>query len=342
MMMTEAGTAPMAALIPGAKHILITGAGGFVGRHIVNALEAAGHRVTALDHVFDQDLKAAWSRLPAMRLIEASDQPYHRLLSGQKFDVLIHAAAVTASPEQLGQSPLENLRANLDPAWDALTWFLDVSPHGRAIVISSSGVFRATQPGPVSEDTLPSPLGTYALAKASLEATAETLNVQYGQPVIAVRLSNLFGPGEYVRPTRPRLSLVGSMVQDALSSAHVRVPDEPPRDWTYAPDVGNALRALIAAPVLRYALYNVASGESLAPTAIAAVLQRLVPNLTIEIAPPERQLTRLGWLSPDRLYRDTGFQSWTPFERGLAETVQAFRVAAASGLVQKQLGGATE
>lgn len=317
------------------KAALVTGAGGFVGRHIVSALSAAGYLVTALDQAYDADLLTTWAGTPAVECLSLGQPGKAALadtLGERTFDVLVHAAAVTASPEQTGQSPVDNLRANLDPTWDILSWFMHASPAGRAILISSSGVYRSTPPGPVSEDMPPTPLGTYAVAKATIESIAETLNVQYGHSVIAVRLSNLYGPGERPRSTRPNLSLIGRMVTEAITQGHIRIPDEPARDWTYVADVGAALAVLAAAPAPQFPLYNVASGMSAAPGAIAAILQHLVPGLTVETVAADRPLTRLGWLSSARLHKETGFHRWTSLEEGIRATLQAAREAA-SGAV---------
>ena len=93
------------------KLIIVTGANGFVGCNIVGALSAAGYRVSAVDRAFDNP---AYGHMPAgnLRRIRADcvDLP---LLEA---DALIHAAAVTARPAGArGESPEDNLRANIEP-----------------------------------------------------------------------------------------------------------------------------------------------------------------------------------------------------------------------------------
>jgi nucleoside-diphosphate-sugar epimerase len=110
-----------------------------------------------------------------------------------------------------------------------------------------------------------------------------------------------------------------------LETGIVRVyAEDPPRDWTYAPDVGRALVALLAAPRLNDALYNVASGQVRSPIAIAEALANALPVVRVAVAdgtdPALPPLTRFGVLRNDRLLRDTGFKDWTPFEAGVAAT----------------------
>ena len=295
---------------------LVTGAGGFVGRHITEALLIAGHQVLGLDLAFDPDLRAAWSGHVTMLAGTCADLP------DGAFDHVVHAAALTAGPEDLGQTPEANLRANIVPLMDILAWS-EKWARGRLLLLSSSAVFRATPPGPVTEQVLPQPEGLYAIAKYTAELTAETLKFQYQRDVAALRLSFIYGPGEMRRSTRPRISLVGRMLQQAVEEGRLEV--ETPdilRDWTYAPDIGRAIAHLLAAPQLSHALYHIASGEVFGSELIAAEISRHIPDLQIEKR-PAGSLTRQGHLVSERLRDELGFDDWTPFAEGLRSLIEA-------------------
>ncbi|MEW6579971.1 MAG: NAD(P)-dependent oxidoreductase [Chloroflexota bacterium] len=305
------------------QRALVTGAGGFVGRHIVAAALRAGWAVVAADWAFDPDLRATWAELPAERLTLVEGDLAS--LPPLAVEAVVHAAAVTAGPDESGQMPEENFRANLEPALAVLAWAARQGVR-RTVLLSSSAVFRATRPGLVDETLPPSPYGLYAVAKLALEGLAETLRGQHGRDVIAARLSNLYGPGEIARPTRPRLSLVGRMVRDAVERGAVAVyQDEPPRDWTFVPDVGEAIVRLLECPALRHALYHVAAGQVLAPGDIAATIRQMLPGVRVEWkAGPEpgaTPLTRQGTLVSERLRAETGFAAWTPFANGLQQVI---------------------
>jgi nucleoside-diphosphate-sugar epimerase len=75
--------------------------------------------VVAVDRTFDGALRRSWERWgDRLRLVESevADMP------PVEADAIVHGAAVTASPEEAGQSPEANFRANLSPALDALEW----------------------------------------------------------------------------------------------------------------------------------------------------------------------------------------------------------------------------
>ncbi|MCC7449387.1 MAG: NAD(P)-dependent oxidoreductase [Anaerolineae bacterium] len=299
--------------------VLVTGAGGFVCRHIVRALLDTGFAVTAVDRAFDPDLRHQWANRVECVEADASDLP------NIPVDYVIHGAAITADPNQARQTPEDNLRANLDPALNVLAWAQRHQVR-RTVLISSSAVYRATEPGPVTEDMPAMPLGLYAVAKHTLETLAETLRTQYGRDVIAVRLSNVYGPAEQPRATRPRTSLIGTMVREALEANVINVPAyEAARDWTFAPDIGRAIGGLLRANQLSHHLYNVAAEQVLSPFEIVEAIHIYLPNVQTNVVweqPADKlALTRRGYLSHERLQRDTGFNRWTSLADGIRQTI---------------------
>jgi UDP-glucose 4-epimerase len=302
------------------KSVLVTGAGGFVCRHIVTALLDAGYGVVAVERAFDTSLKAAWAG--RVELLEADVSQ----LPSLTVDCLIHGAAVTANPEQAGQTPEANFRANVEPVLAALEWS-ERRGVGRAIFISSGAVYRETQPGPVYESDPALPTGIYAVAKHTMERLVETLNGLYGRDVVAVRLSNIYGPGEQPRASRPRISLIGSMIHEALETGCITVPAyESARDWTFAPDIGRAICAILEVPRLPNSLYNMASERAASPLEIADMIRSFLPGVDLAIetvlAPEKSPVTRRGYLSSEQLRRDIGFADWTDLSEGLRQTVE--------------------
>lgn len=300
------------------QRVLVTGAAGFVCSNIVDTLLDAGFSVIALDRAFDDSHAARWHGQPVETI-----QGDETALPDSLVDFVIHGAAITAGHAERAETPEANLRANLDPALTVSEW---AHAHGvrRLIFISSSAVTRGTTATAVTEEAAYTPTGLYAVAKLAVEGLARTLRTDEGRDVLAVRLGYLYGPWERRRPTRPRVSLVAGLLEDALTTGHITVAaHSTPTEWTYVRDVGRALGALLQAPKLNHALYHLTSGQPLTQVEIAEAIQRALPGVTVDThdeTPPFR-----GVLVGERLRADTGFAGWTDFNEGLAETLAWFR-----------------
>ena len=299
--------------------VLVTGANGFVCRNIVFTLLAAGCSVIAVDRAFDPRLAEAWAHADVTLVLSDLTQ-----LPDLNADFVIHGAAITADPAA-GQTPEDHFRANVNPALMLLDWARDHAVQ-RLVFISSSAVFRGSPVANLTEDT---PVATdgllYAVEKYSVELLIAALKQAYQRDVVAIRLGNIYGAHEFVRATRPRVSLVARLIHEALTTGHVSIPVESsPTDWTYAGDVGRALLALLEKPTLSHALYHLTSGQALSAADILAALRAALPetNLTADTtaAAPFR-----GSMRPDRLLADTGFDHWTDFRAGLSQTVDWFK-----------------
>ncbi len=306
--------------------VLITGAGGFVCGNIARVLLERDWQVVAVDRHFDEfqqhNLQAQWGDQIKFLQIDSNQLP------DTTVDALVHGAAITASNEELAQSAEDNYRANIEPLLSALEW-ANRQQVKRALFISSSAVYAATSPGAVSETMLTSPAGLYAVAKQTMESLVTTLRELHGRDVATIRLSNIYGLNEQVRATRPRISLVGQMAKQAVLDGTVTVyQNDPARDWTFATDVGASVDALLRQTVLHHALYNVASEEVLSPMEIALLIQSVMPNISLDVRsgtnPAVPPLTRLGYLSHQRLQADTNYNDWTPFQNGMRQVIEVY------------------
>jgi nucleoside-diphosphate-sugar epimerase len=348
--MTERlGAAPAGGQVA-AWRVLVTGAGGFVCSHLIDGLLSAGAMVIALDHGFDLAWRArfatAGERLTVIEA-EAADLPALTILPTLSVDVLIHGAALTADPDAAGLTPEAHLRANLDPLLAATAWAREKRVK-RAIFISSAGVYprlvadasqQHAEHTPLTEADPASPESLYAVAKLTMEGMIRALRTDYRVPFITIRLSNVYGPFEAARPSRPRTSRLGRMIEDALAKGRMRPDPTLPADWTFAPDLGQAVIALLTAD-LQHDLYNVGCGRAYTDHELAVAVQAQVPEAVIEgadagtspVAPlPGAAIRYRPPMSNARFTTSTGFSAWTSLHDGIGQTVVWMRQHLALG-----------
>ena len=291
--------------------ILITGANGFVGSHIARGLSERGFRLHLVDQTFGASSKAYWNQ-QGQGLLEADARALPPL---DPVDAVIHGAFITAQPKEVGLTPEEHYRVNVGSAVTMLE-YARTHRAKRSIFLSSAGVFSPEQTAPLTETTSPSPEGLYAVAKRAIEEHLATL--QEGRDVVTLRLGNLYGPFERSRSTRPRTSLVQRMVDEAVRTNHINVPDETARDWTFAPDLAPVVDRILKVSYLQHPLYHVVSGEALTALEIAQKIADELPHVTLNLADEQ---TRLRPPLQSERFGEFGFNDWTRFDDGLERTL---------------------
>ena len=225
--------------------ILVTGAGGFVCSEIALSLSRAGHKVTAVDQLFDE---ATAKRLKNVRRIQG---PLSEVLADRdlgSYSAVIHGAAITASPEQLDISKAAHIRRNMDMLTSTLD-FAHKEGANRFLFLSSMGVFQPydlpASHGCFTEVTRPSATCAYCAAKKAGELLT-TAAADHTFTTSSLRLGNVFGSHEALRETRQRLCLVSRMISEAKNSGVIEVQSpQAQRDWSWLPDLADAIVQLI-------------------------------------------------------------------------------------------------
>jgi len=293
----------------GAERALVTGAGGFIGPHLVSDLSGHGFEVTAADRSSGDITEAA-----AMRRLVAAAGPTH----------VFHLAGLRDGPLA------ELLRVNVHGTANLLEAVAEEAPAARVVVVGSAAVYGEATHEPVDEDEPLRPVTDYGVAKAAQELAAAALAARRGIHVTRVRLFNLVGPGE---PTSFVVSAVAARIvaiQSGAGQAPLRTGDlETRRDFVDVRDAVGALR-LAATCGEAGAVYNVCSEEA---TPIGTLVQKLLAlaelDVAVESAPAAAALNVRGYAgSAGRLHAATGWEPRRSLDDSLADVFAARRTAA--------------
>lgn len=274
---------------------LVTGAGGFVGGHLVAHLRDCGDYVTALDREVDVTDAAAITRA----------------IDAQRPDVVYHLAALSHVGDSWAD-PVEVFRVNAIGTLQVLR-ACGAAGTDRVLIVGTAEEYGAVDPAelPITEDAALRPHSPYAVSKVAAEYLALQAHLGGGQPTLRVRAFNHTGPGQSARFLVP--ALAGRIVA-AERAGHDEIAVgslEPVRDLTDVRDVVRAYR-LVVERGTPGAVYNVCSGNGLTVREIA---ERLVARarrpLRLRVDPDLVRPVDVPRLigDPSRVCADTG---WAP------------------------------
>jgi nucleoside-diphosphate-sugar epimerase len=249
---------------------LVTGAAGFIGSHLAEALLAAGHEVVGIDSFtdyYDPALKEENARdLDVRRLDLAEDE-----LDFSGFDAVFHLAG-RPGVRSFGDVFAAYLRGNLLASQRV---FEAASRDGaRVVLASSSSVYGAAERYPTAEDTRPQPISPYGITKLASEHLAAAYGREFGLDCVVLRYFNAFGP-------RQRPDMAFARIVDALAAGtrfEVYGDGDQSRGWTYVSDVVDATIAALGG----HGTYNVGGALEASLNETIGILER-ISGRTLEV-----------------------------------------------------------
>lgn len=245
----------------------ITGACGFVGLALVEQLLRAGQAVVGFDRApLPPTAAQAFAALPGqIHMVQGDVRDAAALeaaMRAHRPQRLVSLAAITADARRELAAPGSIFEVNLGGVVAALT--AAAATGVRRIVHASSGsVYGASGIGAAAlhEDATPlKPEGLYGISKQAAEAASLRLASLHGLDLVIARLGTCFGPWEADTGVRDTLSAPLQVLLRAERGDAVRLPRDSRRDWLYVRDAAAGLQALLDAPRLPHAVYNVAAG----------------------------------------------------------------------------------
>jgi GDP-4-dehydro-6-deoxy-D-mannose reductase len=289
--------------------VLITGASGFAGRHLVAACEADG----------DEVLTAPPSRVADLRDAEAAVG----VVAAARPDVVYHLAA-QAHVGRSWEDPATTVQGNLAMTLNLLEAVKAEAPSAVFLLVGSSEEYGPSLVVPTTEDELLKPANPYAVSKAACDLLGGVYAGAHGLRVIRARAFNHAGPGQ-----EPVYAIASFARQIALGGDPVRVVTgnaDARRDYTDVRDVVRAYRMLAAHG--EPGIFNICTSVSHSAREVVAALGRVAGvEVLHEVDParvrPNEVMEVRGSFA--RLRSATGWEPAIPFEQTLADTVEYWR-----------------
>jgi len=330
------------------RNILVTGAAGFIGFHLSQALVKRGNAVTGIDNLndyYDVSLKLA-------RLSQLEDYKSFRFVKGGienremiehifregKFDVVVNLAAQPGV-----RYSLKNPYSYIDSNIVGFTNILEGCRHNQVkhlVFASSSSIYGINSKIPFSvRHNVDHPVSLYAASKKANELMAHTYAHLYCLPCTGLRFFTVYGP--WGRPDMAYFSFTKAILEgrsidvfnfgnmkrdftyiDDITEGVIRIIDRIPKpnpDWDRSnPDPGSSY-----AP---YKLYNIGNNNPIELKIFIEVLEKYLGKKAVKnMLPMQSGDVPITYADVDDLVRDIGFKPKTTMEEGISKFVHWYK-----------------
>lgn len=313
--------------------ILVTGADGFIGSHLTEALVKAGHQVRAFVY-YNSFNSWGWldEAAPAVKAeldVFAGDirDPHGVRKAVEGCDVVLHLAALIAIPFSY-HSPDAYVQTNVTGTLNLLQAARDLGVS-RMVHTSTSEVYGTAQFVPITEAHPLVGQSPYSASKIGADQMAVAFHRSFQTPVTILRPFNTFGPRQSARAVIPTI-----VTQLLAGQRRIRLGAvSPTRDFNYVADTVRAFVAAMTAPGIEGETINAGSNYEISIGDTARLIAATV-GCELEIETDEQRL-RPEASEVERLWADNAkarrLLGWSPefggregFARALAETVAWF------------------
>lgn len=286
--------------------VLITGAAGFLGRHVMRHLGNEGFEVTGFDKA-PSDLD-----LPVVQGDLLDEESITSAASGQ--DVICHIGAI-GDVYLAGENPA--LAASVNVTGSAHVAKAAASAEAKVIYASTWEVYGEPQFEPITEDHPCQPDHPYNITKLADEQLLLAADSLHGLPVTALRLGTAYGSG--LRPN----SVFRIFIDRALAGEPITIQGDgsQTRQFTHARDIARAFEAACRSAVHGRA-FNIVASEPVSIKQLADVVTARIPT-EVHFGEQRPGDVPPSLVSAERAREDLGWSAQVDFEDGIDELIES-------------------
>ncbi len=313
------------------RQVLVTGADGFIGSHLVERLVSEGANVRAFTFY------NSWNSIGWLSDISQQSLKNIEIVSGdirddgcvadacQRCEIIFHLSSLIAIPYSY-KATRAYVDTNVVGALNVLQAGRQSDSLERIIHTSTSEVYGTAQFVPISEDHPLSGQSPYSASKIGADMIAESFYRSFDMPVVTARPFNTFGPRQTARAVIPTIAaqlLFGckELTLGALT---------PTRDFNFVTDTAGGLIALGSCKEAEGQVVNIGTGEEWSIEQTARLLMQVCENEVeikshVERKRPEKSEVNRLLADADRLKSLTGWAPQVKFKDGLEITASWIR-----------------
>ncbi len=307
------------------RKVLVTGAGGFIGSQLVEALLLAGAQVRAFVRYNSRGDPGLLRLLPVelsgrLEVISGDLRDMRAIYDSVRgCELVFHLGALISIPYSY-RHPAEVAETNFMGTLNMLMACRELGVP-RLIHTSTSEVYGTARRTPIDEEHPLQGQSPYSASKIGADKLAESFYCAYNLPVVTVRPFNTFGPRQSARAVIP------AIITQALTLNVIRLGNlDARRDFTYVDDTVSGFLMAARAEGAEGKTFNLGTGREIRIGDLARlVIEKISPPVKIvvdeeRLRPERSEVQRL--LSDNSLAKKVlGWEPLVPFEQGLERTI---------------------
>ena len=308
------------------KRVLVTGAGGFIGSHLVERLVAEGAQVRALVHYNSRNDPGLLKLLPGETLAALDVMPADLLdpnamqRAVDSIEIVFHLGALISIPYSY-RHPTHVAETNVMGTLKVLQACREAGVR-RLVHTSSSEVYGTALRVPIDEDHPLQGQSPYSASKIGADKLAESYFCAYELPVVTLRPFNTYGPRQSDRAVIPTI-IAQALTQDVVHLGNL----DARRDLTFVTDTVDGFIKVSAAADVEGGTYNLGAGSDITIGELAEKIIKLI-GLSVKIEVDKTRLRPEGsevqrLLADNALAKkDLGWEPRISLDEGLRQTIE--------------------
>ncbi len=311
------------------KSVLVTGADGFIGSHLVEALISLGCKVKATS-LYNSFGTNGWldyiENKNNVEIIKIDIRDGDRINKITKnCDILFHLAALISIPYSY-DSPRSYIETNIIGTLNILEATRNNNIE-KTLITSTSEVYGTAQEIPIKETHPRQPQSPYSATKIGADAIALSYYNSFNIPITIVRPFNTYGPRQSLRAIIPTL-----ICQFLNNSNFIKIGNpKPTRDFVYVKDTVQGFIEIAKSETLIGEEVNIATNSEISIQKLTEKISNIlnikkeIEYENIRLRPEKSEVFRL-FGSNEKLFKHTNWKPVYDIDNGLEETIQWFKI----------------